>query len=69
MSTPAPPPQPIAEEALDKMIGVLEGPVNKVAERVLSSTIVLAPLALSMNVGLRALAWVTKRNKDNGRRA
>jgi hypothetical protein len=47
------PAEPIAEEMLDKMLSVLEGPVNKLAERALSSNIVLAPLSLSMNVTLR----------------
>ena len=56
-------PQTIQEETLDKMIALLEGPVNKVAEKVLSSTLVLAPLSLGLNLSLRALARLTGRNK------
>jgi hypothetical protein len=47
------PAEPIAEEMLEKMLGVLEGPANKLAERALSSNLVLAPLSLSMNLTLR----------------
>lgn len=55
-------PQTIQEETLDKMITILEGPVNKVAEKVLSSNIVLAPISISLNVTFRALAFVAGRS-------
>ena len=58
----AKPPEPIAEEMLDKVIDVVEGPLNKVGEKVLSSTIVLAPISLAMNLGLRLMARVTGRS-------
>lgn len=53
-------PRPIPEELLDQMIGVLEGRVNRLAERALSSNIVLAPLSLSMNLTLRFWRRVLK---------
>lgn len=56
-------PQTIQEEALDKMISLLEGPVNKVAEKVLSSTIVLAPISISLNLTFRAMAFVAGRKE------
>lgn len=46
-------PDPLPEQALDKMIDLLEGPVNRALERALSSKIVTAPLSLSMAVGLK----------------
>lgn len=45
--------EPLPEWALDKMISVLEGPVNRALERVLTSRVVIVPLSLSMNLGLR----------------
>ena len=50
------PPEPLPEELLNKMIDVLEGPANRIAERVLSSRIVLAPVSLGLMVGFRAVA-------------
>jgi hypothetical protein len=35
------------------MLDVLEGPVNRTLERVLSSKVVLAPLSLTMRIGLK----------------
>ena len=46
-------PEPLPEWMLDKMTGVLEGPVNSALERVMKSRLVLAPLSLSMTIGLR----------------
>lgn len=54
-------PQTIQEEALDKLIGLIEGPANKVAERVLSSKILLAPMSIALNLGFRAMARVAGR--------
>ncbi len=48
--------QPLPEEALDKMISLIEGPMNTAGEKILSSTIVLAPLSLGMDLSMRALA-------------
>ena len=42
----------LPEELLDKSIGVLEGPVNNVLERVLKSRVFLWPVGLT-----QALAW------------
>ena len=52
------PPPPIHDELLNKSIELLEGPVSSAAERLLSSTIVLAPLSFSLSLGLRALKLV-----------
>ena len=49
-------PEPISEEALDKMIDLIEGPLNTMGEKLLSSKIVLAPLSLSMDLSMRMLA-------------
>ena len=46
----------LPEELLDRSIGVLEGPVNAVVERVLRSRVVLWPLGLSLAIGWRAAA-------------
>lgn len=51
----AKPKPPIHDELLDRGIGLLEGPVNRLAERVLSSTVVLAPLSLSMTLAMRGV--------------
>ena len=48
--------EPISEEALDKMIDLIEGPLNTMGEKLLSSKIVLAPLSLSMDLSMRMLA-------------
>jgi predicted methyltransferase MtxX (methanogen marker protein 4) len=56
-------PQTIQEEALDKMINLLEGPANKLAEKILSSNIVLAPLSISLNLTFRAMAFVAGRKE------
>jgi hypothetical protein len=63
---PAPekPAPPIQEEALDKMIGLLEGPVNKVSEKILGSTLVLAPLSLMMSLSFRTLAFFMGRDRS-----
>ncbi|OGQ14159.1 MAG: hypothetical protein A2138_27810 [Deltaproteobacteria bacterium RBG_16_71_12] len=52
----AKPKPPLPDELLDRGIGLLEGPANRLAERLLSSTIVLAPLSLSMTLGMRVAA-------------
>jgi hypothetical protein len=55
------------EELLDKMIGVLEGPVNKLGEKVLGSKLVLAPMSISLGLAFRALAFVAGRKKQERR--
>lgn len=61
MSDPKPKP-PIPDELLDRGIGLLEGPINRAAERVLGSTLVLAPLSLAMTTTMRVLAMVRGTN-------
>jgi predicted methyltransferase MtxX (methanogen marker protein 4) len=56
-------PQTIQEEALDTMINLREGPANKLAEKLLSSNIVLAPLSISLNLTFRAMAFVAGRKE------
>ncbi len=60
-------PQPLPEELLDRGIGVLEGPVNRVVERVLKSKIVLLPLGLSMKITTTTLAILLGRPKRERR--
>ena len=45
---------PLGEELLDRGLGVLEGPLNRVVERVLKSRVVLVPVGLSLKVTLKA---------------
>ena len=47
---------PLPDELLDRGIGLLEGPANRVAERLLSSSIVLAPLSITMTLTMRMAA-------------
>ncbi len=49
---------PLPDELLDRGIGLLEGPANRLAERLLSSTVVLAPLSITMTLTMRAAAFV-----------
>ena len=46
--------RPLPEEALDKAVSFLEGPVNRAAERAMKSKIVLTPLALGWTVYCRS---------------
>ena len=55
-------PQPLPEEALEKMIDLIEGPMNTIGEKVLSSKLVLAPLSLTLDLTFRALARVMGRH-------
>lgn len=57
-------PKTIPEESLDKLIGLIEGPANKLAERVLSSKILLAPMSIGLNLGFRVMARVAGRRKE-----
>jgi hypothetical protein len=50
------PVEPIQEELLDKMVETLEGPVNTLGEKIIGSTIVLAPLSLMMTLSFRTIA-------------
>jgi hypothetical protein len=45
---------PLGEELLDRSVGLLEGPLNRVVERVLKSRVVLLPVGLSLKVTLKA---------------
>lgn len=49
---------PLPDELLDRGIGLLEGPANRLAERLLSSTVVLAPLSITMTLTMRAAAML-----------
>lgn len=49
---------PLPEELLDRGISALEGPVNRVIERVLKSRVVLFPVGLSFKITTRLLAVV-----------
>jgi hypothetical protein len=60
-------PQPLQEEALDKLVELVEGPMNTLGEKVLSSKLVLAPLSLSLDLTFRALARVMGRRNNNKR--
>lgn len=60
-------PQTIQEETLDKLIDLIEGPANKIAERVLSSRILLAPMSIALNLGFRVIARVTGRAKKESK--
>jgi hypothetical protein len=50
----------LPEEAFDRMIGVLDGPLNRGLERVMKNRLVLAPLGLSMTLSMKAMAKVRR---------
>ncbi len=52
------PDQPIPEALLDKSISLLEGPVNRVVERIWKSRVVLYPMGLSFKLTTTLLAQV-----------
>jgi hypothetical protein len=43
-------PVPLPEEAFDRMVDFLDGPVNRAAERLLKSKVVLWPIGLSLHL-------------------
>jgi hypothetical protein len=49
---------PLGEELLDRSVGLLEGPLNRVVERVMKSRVVLVPVGLSLKVALKAATLV-----------
>lgn len=52
------PDKPLPEEALDRFIGAVDGPVNRVLERAMKSRVLLAPMGLAMTASFTALkAW------------
>ncbi len=53
-------PKDLPEEAFDRMIGVLDGPMNKVLEKLMKNRIVLAPLGLSMTLSMKMMAKVRR---------
>ncbi len=60
-------PKDLPEEAFDRMIGVLDGPLNRVLEKVMKNKIVLAPLGLSMTLSMKVMAKVRRAvNGDEG---
>ena len=52
--------KPLPEEALDKMIDALDGPLNGAAEKVLKNRLVLAPLGLSMTLSFKMMKLAKK---------
>ena len=44
---------PLGEELLDRGVGLLEGPLNRVVERVLKSRVVLVPVGVSLKLTLK----------------
>jgi hypothetical protein len=56
--------QPLPEELLDRGIAILEGPLNRVMERVLKSRLVLWPVGLSFKVTTRLLGVVVGARHD-----
>jgi hypothetical protein len=70
MTTHKEPPS-LPEEALDKLITYLEGPMNERVERVLKSKLFLTPIALSLTLGARTALAIRDRNPmrlvDGGR--
>jgi hypothetical protein len=49
---------PLGEELLDRSVGLLEGPLNRVVERVMKSRLVLVPVGLSLKLALKAATLV-----------
>jgi hypothetical protein len=49
---------PLGEELLDRGVGLLEGPLNRVVERVLKSRVVLVPVGLSLKLTLKAASLI-----------
>jgi hypothetical protein len=60
--------QPLPEELLDRSIGVLEGPVNRVVERVWKSRLVVLPLGLGFKVTTVLLGRLLKGAKPKKER-
>lgn len=52
--------QPLPEEAFDRFISVLDGPVNRQLEKLMSSKLFLLPLGLSMTMWSKSIAMVRK---------
>ncbi len=59
---------PLSEELLDRGIGLLEGPLNRVVERVLKSRIVLLPVGLSIMLTTKVLGFVMHGTRRQERR-
>lgn len=55
MSKKPPVERPLPEEAFDRFVSAVDGPVNRAAERVLKSDLVLAPLAFMMTASFRTM--------------
>jgi hypothetical protein len=54
----------LPEEALEKVIAYVDGPLNRRAERLLKSRLLLAPAGLLLTLGFRSL--VAARDGDLG---
>ena len=53
---------PLPEEAFDKFISVIEGPLNRGAERVFKSRLFLTPLSLGWTLWARSIIAVRDRD-------
>lgn len=58
---------PLPEELLDRSIGLLEGPLNRVLERVLKSRVVLWPAGVAQAVMWKSAGFVVDQLKLNPR--
>ncbi|RMG11674.1 MAG: hypothetical protein D6729_17690 [Deltaproteobacteria bacterium] len=50
----------LPEEAFDRSIGIIEGPLNRLGERILKSPVVLAPLGLGWTLACRTFLAVQR---------
>lgn len=55
MSKKPPVDRPLPEEAFDRFVSAVDGPVNRVVERAMKSRVLLAPAGLYMSLSMRAL--------------
>jgi hypothetical protein len=60
--------RPLPEEAFDRFVSAVDGPMNRVLERAMKSRVLLAPAGLYMSLSMRALKTMRERTtKDGGR--
>ncbi len=71
MSKKPPVERPLPEEAFDRFVNAVDGPVNRVVERAMKSNVLLAPMSLYMSMSMRMLkamrAQMQPQRKDGGR--
>lgn len=56
------PPRGLAEEALERAITLLDGPLNRALERTMKSRLVLAPLGLTLSACARGAVALRRRD-------